>query len=175
MEAKYLKNMEKSRKIFNEMILAKTDASQYAQIWLEFYDLEKEFGDEKHQRKLLNRALNEVSGQEKETIFDVLLKFEKLNGNAQQHANVYFKCEHFKEACKVEAAAKKKKSEPVSNKKEANKPQQSKGDFQKKPQPTKEFSKAAGHSEKPANGLKRKVWVFMTILEIEKIVKFKVI
>ena len=74
--------MDQCRKIYNEMILAKSDQCKYSSVWIEFYDLEREFGDEKHQRKLLNRALNEVlSVDEKEIIYELLVKFEKLNGN----------------------------------------------------------------------------------------------
>ena len=97
--------MEKSRKIYNEMILGKSDIGKLtSSIWLEFFDLEKQYGDEKHQRKLLNRALNELNENENEIeiLFDELLKFEKLNGNAQQLSNIYSKYEQFKQ--KKEAA-----------------------------------------------------------------------
>lgn len=110
-EAKYFKNMEKSRKIYNEMILAKTDAARYAQIWLEFFDLEKEFGNEKHQRRVLNRALNEVNMDEKEIIYEIFSKFEKHNGNVQHHANIYFRYEQFREVSLLIAARKKSKTQ----------------------------------------------------------------
>lgn len=110
-EAKYFKNMEKSRKIYNEMILAKTDAARYSQIWLEFYDLEKDYGDKKHQRKLLNRALNEVNMDEKDIIYETFFKFEKLNGNVIQHSNIYFRYEQFKEISLLIAARKQNKAQ----------------------------------------------------------------
>ena len=74
------------------MILSKSDYCKYSSVWLEFYDLEREFGDEKHQRKLLMRALNEVSSiNDTEIIYDLLIKFEKLNGNIQQYSSIYLK------------------------------------------------------------------------------------
>lgn len=109
-EAKYFKNMVKARKIYNESILSRTDSARFSQIWLEFFEIEKEFGDLKHQRKLLNRALNEVNMDEKQIIYDVFLQFEKMNGNVQQHANIYFRNEQFKEISQLIAARKKTKS-----------------------------------------------------------------
>jgi predicted transcriptional regulator len=107
-EAKYLKNMEKARKIFNEMIITRGSLSKYAHDWAEFYEIEKVYGDEKHQRKLLNRAVNEVvESNEKEVIYDLLYKFEKLNGNAHQFNSVYTKYEQFKEMRQLELISKK--------------------------------------------------------------------
>ena len=103
--------MEKSRKIYNDMILAKTNAAKFTQIWIEFFDLEKEFGDGKHQRKLLNRALNEVNMDEKDVIYEVFFRFEKYSGNVQQQANIYFRYEQFKEVSRVIAARKKVKTQ----------------------------------------------------------------
>jgi hypothetical protein len=96
--------MEKARKIYNEMILAKCDLGKYvSSIWVEFYDLEKQFGDEKHQRKLLNRAVNELAdGDEKDIVYDLLVKFEKLNGNVHQFSQAYTKYESFKKAREIE-------------------------------------------------------------------------
>ncbi len=93
------------------MILAKTNAAKFSQIWIEFFDLEKEFGDNKHQRKLLNRALNEVNMDEKEVIYEIFFKLEKFSGNVQQQANIYFRYEQFKEVSKVIAARKKTKTQ----------------------------------------------------------------
>ncbi len=93
------------------MILAKTNAAKFAQIWIEFFELEKEFGDVKHQRKLLNRALNEVNMDEKEVIYEVFFRFEKYSGNVQQQANIYFRYEQFKEVSRVIAARKKVKTQ----------------------------------------------------------------
>lgn len=152
-EAKCFKNMEKSRKIYNEMILAKIpDASRYAQIWLEFFELEKEFGDQKHQRKLLNRALNEVNMDQKELIYEAFLNWEKLYGNVQQHANIYFRYEQFKEVSQLIAARKRAKIEQ----KEKSQP--------KTPAVVVAKSEGARKPVEKSNSLKRKV-AFSTIFE----------
>lgn len=140
--------MEQCRKIYNEMIIAKSDHCKYSPIWIEFYNLETQFGDEKHQRKLLNRALNEVvSSDDKEIIYDLLLKFEKLNGNVQQYSNIYFKYEQFKleqEKLRLET---KKKFEP--KKEQTQKPKPS-----AKKEPTNRQTEKA--KSEPSNNLKRK-------------------
>lgn len=84
--------------MYNEMILAKSEIGKITStIWLDFYDLEKQFGDEKHQRKLLNRALNELDDdEEKLVVYEQLIKFERLNGNIHQFSAIYAKYEQFK-------------------------------------------------------------------------------
>jgi squamous cell carcinoma antigen recognized by T-cells 3 len=103
-EAKYLNNIEGARKIWNERIINKPSFSLYASEWLEFLELEKEFGDEKHQRKVLTRALHECQdkggdkGKEnRQLILETYYKFEKLNGNVHQFNNAFMKLEHFKQ------------------------------------------------------------------------------
>lgn len=101
--------MERTRKIYNERILAKSNLGEYSsEVWLEYYALEMQFGDEKHQRKLLNRALNELKDdREKEIIYEVLLKFEKLNGNISQFSSINEKYEQFKQKVLAELSKKK--------------------------------------------------------------------
>lgn len=86
------------------MILAKSDIGEVSsEIWIDFYQLEIQYGDEKHQRKLLNRALNELKyDAEKQIIFELLNKFEKLNGNIGHFSSVYNKYELFKNKLQVE-------------------------------------------------------------------------
>ncbi len=147
--------MEKSRKIFNDMILAKTNAAKFAQIWIEFFELEKEFGDVKHQRKLLNRALNEVNMDEKEVIYEVFFRFEKYSGNVQQQANIYFRYEQFKEVSRVIAARKKVKTQQ----KEAGQQAEVKKDASK----MVENGKKAQQVDRSAS-LKRKVDTFFVLI-----------
>jgi hypothetical protein len=163
--------MDQCRKIYNEMILAKSDQCKYSSVWIEFYDLEREFGDEKHQRKLLNRALNEVlSVDEKEIIYELLVKFEKLNGNVQQYSNVYFKYEQFKHeqnTAKQAALASKKKIEP-NNKNDLVKfkqnPVKTNNGFSNglKDKPTTQAKSEQSKQEKN-NNLKRKVGLSLSL------------
>ena len=157
--------MDRARKIFNEMILAKSDIGKItSSIWVEFYDLERKYGDEKHQRKLLSRALLELTDNaEKEVVYDLIVKFEKLNGNIYQFSTVYTKYEHFRslraaEIAEKRAAAQSKKNASLvtsvngkSNQKQpllGNKPASGKGSAQE--------SDAKPPIEK-SNNLKRKV------------------
>lgn len=151
-EAKYFRNMEKARKIYNEMILAKSDIGSYASsIWLEFYDLEKQHGDEKHQRRLLQRALNElVDLNEKEFIYDSFLKFEKLNGNVHQFAAIYAKYDNFKREQAAQLAAELAKKQSFDKNNQSKK---KKDTTNPKPQPKVDASKKLTE----VNNLKRKV------------------
>lgn len=135
--------MEKARKIFNEMILDKSQLGKYSSsIWIEFIEFERQYGDEKHERKLLTRALHELlDDEERDVIYDVAQRFEKLNGNVHQFAKIYNKFEAFRakrEADKEQAA------------KEAKKSGKSSGSNQSKNQSTKEFGqKKTETKEKP--------------------------
>lgn len=154
-EAKYFKSMDQCRKIYNEMILSKSDYCKYSSVWLEFYDLEREFGDEKHQRKLLMRALNEVTSiNDKEIIYDLLIKFEKLNGNIQQYSSIYLKYEQFK------LEQEQKKQQQIGNNKTKKQFNSSETNGQNKKQPQTQSSTAKKPPPPPqsnvGNNLKRK-------------------
>ena len=159
--------MEKTRRIFNEMILNKGNVGKFAVEWLEFYDLEKLYGDEKHQRKLLNRALNEVKdATEKEIIYELLLKFEKLNGNVHQFNTLYWKYEQFKLARQIELAANaakkfEKKQPPIKTAKKPEtirpKDKSAGGDDTSKSIKVEKQQQQQQQIKAPLNNLKRKV------------------
>lgn len=136
--------MEQARKIWNEMIIQK-GMGKYSQEWIEYFNFEREFGDEKHQRKVLYRALNEVTDSP-EVICDLLLKFEKYNGSIDSYWSAYTRVS--KELSKIsEESAKKAKNIPndtSNNKKQKNKKQEKKDKVIKK-------------ENAPENKLKRKV------------------
>lgn len=165
-EAKFFKNMEKSRKIYNEMILNKGNNSKYLSEWLEFYDLEKQFGDEKHQRKLLNRSLNElVNDSDKEYVCDLIYKFEKLNGNASQYKNAFLKLQQIKDINLLKLAEKNQSKEQFSktnkkfdNKNDNKKPQEKKaGQTQSQQVKSKDTTQAPKKNVENGSNLKRKV------------------
>lgn len=56
LEARLLKNIQETRKIWNEYGILKQRGSQ-ASFWLELIELERYYGDEKHVRKTYQRAL----------------------------------------------------------------------------------------------------------------------
>lgn len=150
--------MEKARKIFNEMILDKSQLGKYSSsIWLEFIEFERQYGDEKHERKLLTRAIHElIDDEEREIIYDVAQRFEKLNGNVHQFAKIYSKFEAFRakrEAEKERAAKEAKKSGKSGPNQQKN--QSIKDSGQKK---TETKDKPKSNKEEPNNSAnKRKV------------------
>jgi hypothetical protein len=152
-EAKYFKSMDQCRKIYNEMILSKSDYCKYSSVWLEFYDLEREFGDEKHQCKLLMPALNEVSSiNDKEIIYDLLIKFEKLNGNIQQYSSIYLKYEQFR----LEQEQKNNNKLGIINQKNNFNSSETNGQNKKQPQTQSSTAKKPPPQSNVGNNLKRK-------------------
>ena len=124
-EAKHFRCMEHARKIYNEQIMCKGSIGKHASEWLEFYDLERSYGDEKHQRKLLTRALNQLDAnndRERAVILHELLKFEKLNGNVSQANNAFMRYEEFKEQQLV------KQHQQQQQQQQQHKPFQTRGD-----------------------------------------------
>ncbi|WAR03245.1 SART3-like protein [Mya arenaria] len=63
-----------------------------AALWLENYRFERQFGDAKHCRKVLQRALNSVSDWP-ESIVDAFINFERLEGTFEQYEQAVAKCE----------------------------------------------------------------------------------
>ncbi|KAL3858472.1 hypothetical protein ACJMK2_013061 [Sinanodonta woodiana] len=89
-EARYCKNMEKSRQLWNE-ILIQGQANE-ASVWLEYYRLERAYGDSKHCRRVLQRALNSVTDFP-ESIVDAYINFEREEGTLDQYDQAVTKCE----------------------------------------------------------------------------------
>ena len=135
------------------MILSKSDYCKYSSVWLEFYDLEREFGDEKHQCKLLMPALNEVSSiNDKEIIYDLLIKFEKLNGNIQQYSSIYLKYEQFR----LEQEQKNNNKLGIINQKNNFNSSETNGQNKKQPQTQSSTAKKPPPQSNVGNNLKRK-------------------
>lgn len=137
------------------MILNKGQLGKYSSaIWAEFFEVEREYGDEKHQRKLLHRAINELEEEEeKEIIYELTLKFEKLNGNVAQFSSFYVKYEAFK--ANREAVRQKLIASAVANKKPVKSKAKNDRSAQNQFHPVEE-AKSAKINEKSTN-LKRKV------------------
>ncbi|RWS23957.1 squamous cell carcinoma antigen recognized by T-cells 3-like protein, partial [Leptotrombidium deliense] len=75
-EAKFCKNIENARKIWKESLLSHRSVSGKADMWIEYANLERLFGDETNFRKLLLKGLNSVNDFP-ETIGQVLIKYER--------------------------------------------------------------------------------------------------
>ena len=115
--------MEQARKIWNEMIIQK-GLGKSAQNWIEFYEFENQFGEDKHKRKVLLRSLNEAIDMQ-DVLCDMLRRFEKQNGTTEQIITANKKIEavmkKYNEAREVELKMKKPVKKPAEVKEEKKK------------------------------------------------------
>lgn len=79
-EASHCKNMPKARELW-ETVMSKGNG-KYANMWLEFYNLERAYGDPSHCRRILHRAVQSCSDYP-EHVCEVLLTFERVEGSLE--------------------------------------------------------------------------------------------
>ncbi|XP_061585123.1 squamous cell carcinoma antigen recognized by T-cells 3 [Cololabis saira] len=79
-EALHCKNMQKARELW-DIIMTKGNA-KYANMWLEYYNLERSYGDSTHCRKALHRAV-QCTSDYPEHVCEVLLTFERVEGSME--------------------------------------------------------------------------------------------
>ncbi|XP_070619436.1 squamous cell carcinoma antigen recognized by T-cells 3 [Erythrolamprus reginae] len=79
-EACWCNNMEKARELWDD-IMARGNA-KYANMWLEYYNMERAHGDFFHSRKALYRAI-QFTHDYPEHICEVLLSLERLEGTLE--------------------------------------------------------------------------------------------
>uniref|UniRef100_A0A671N6G1 Squamous cell carcinoma antigen recognized by T-cells 3-like n=1 Tax=Sinocyclocheilus anshuiensis TaxID=1608454 RepID=A0A671N6G1_9TELE len=79
-EALHCKNMQKARELWDS-IMTKGNA-KHANMWLEYYNLERSYGDASHCRKALHRAV-QCTSDYPEHVCDVLLSFERVEGSLE--------------------------------------------------------------------------------------------
>ncbi|XP_048775052.2 squamous cell carcinoma antigen recognized by T-cells 3-like [Ostrea edulis] len=89
-EGKFCKNMTRAREIWNDIMSA--GRNHEATLWLDYLKIERAYGDNKHCRKLLNRALNVVTDWP-EGIVEAMINFEREEGNLEQYDAAVTKCE----------------------------------------------------------------------------------
>lgn len=90
LEAKFCKNMEKARECWNTIM--QQGFGNQAQMWLEYFYLERSFGDHKHCRKILQRALNSVTDWP-DYIVEAYVNFEREEGTLEQYEQAIEKCD----------------------------------------------------------------------------------
>lgn len=96
--ASIMKDMEKCRKIWNDILAS--GFGRFAGKWIEAVRLERQFGDKENARRLLNKALNSVSDnineiylyyvqfeREEGTLAELDLVLEKVNAQASHRAS----------------------------------------------------------------------------------------
>uniref|UniRef100_A0A8C8IJX1 Spliceosome associated factor 3, U4/U6 recycling protein n=1 Tax=Oncorhynchus tshawytscha TaxID=74940 RepID=A0A8C8IJX1_ONCTS len=79
-EALHCKNMQKARELWDS-IMTKGNA-KFANMWLEYYNLERSYGDALHCRKALHRAV-QCTSDYPEHVCEVLLTFERVEGSLE--------------------------------------------------------------------------------------------
>ncbi|TKS78710.1 Squamous cell carcinoma antigen recognized by T-cells 3 [Collichthys lucidus] len=79
-EAHHCKNIQKARELWDS-IMTKGNA-KYANMWLEYYNLERSYGDPVHCRKALHRAV-QCTSDYPEHVSEVLLTFERVEGSLE--------------------------------------------------------------------------------------------
>ncbi|XP_054629894.1 squamous cell carcinoma antigen recognized by T-cells 3 isoform X1 [Dunckerocampus dactyliophorus] len=79
-EALHCKNIQKARELWDS-IMTKGNA-KYANMWLEYYNLERAYGDSVHCRKALHRAV-QCTSDYPEHVCEVLLTFERVEGSLE--------------------------------------------------------------------------------------------
>uniref|UniRef100_A0A4W5NDR2 Spliceosome associated factor 3, U4/U6 recycling protein n=1 Tax=Hucho hucho TaxID=62062 RepID=A0A4W5NDR2_9TELE len=79
-EALHCKNMQKARELWDS-IMTKGNA-KFANMWLEYYNLERSYGDSLHCRKALHRAV-QCTSDYPEHVCEVLLTFERVEGSLE--------------------------------------------------------------------------------------------
>ncbi|XP_076126245.1 spliceosome associated factor 3, U4/U6 recycling protein isoform X1 [Alosa pseudoharengus] len=89
-EALHCRNMQKARELWDS-IMTKGKA-KYANMWLEYYNLERSYGDSLHCRKALHRAVQYTSDYP-EHVCEVLLTFERVEGTLEDWDSALLKTE----------------------------------------------------------------------------------
>ncbi|XP_068095731.1 squamous cell carcinoma antigen recognized by T-cells 3 isoform X2 [Hyperolius riggenbachi] len=79
-EARHCNNMQKARELWDS-IMTKGN-SKFANMWLEYYNLERAHGDTQHCRKALHRAVMCTSDYP-EHVCEVLLSLERIDGSLE--------------------------------------------------------------------------------------------
>ncbi|KAL4224155.1 Squamous cell carcinoma antigen recognized by T-cells 3 [Mactra antiquata] len=126
-EAKFCNNMEKARALWLELMAA--GRANEAALWMEYFRFERLYGDNKHCRRVLQKALNSVTDWP-ESIVDAYINFERINGNLEQYEQALSKCEAQMERIN-ERRAKQSEAEGLDTKKKHDKKGNLKGKQQK--------------------------------------------
>ncbi|XP_054852695.1 squamous cell carcinoma antigen recognized by T-cells 3 [Eublepharis macularius] len=143
-EARLCNNMQKARELWDS-IMTKGNA-KYANMWLEYYNLERAHGDAQHCRKALHRAV-QCTTDYPEHVCEVLLTLERIEGTLEDWDAAVQKIEN-RLARVNEQRAKAAEKEAAIAKQEEERTEQRKQSRAEK--------RAAKKSKKPKAGEKRK-------------------
>lgn len=88
-EVKHCKNIEKARELWNSVMTQGHGAEGH--MWMEYFQMEKAYGNIKNCRKVLQRALNSVTDWP-QMIVDAYLRFEREEGTLEDYEMALNKC-----------------------------------------------------------------------------------
>ncbi|XP_077456080.1 spliceosome associated factor 3, U4/U6 recycling protein [Stigmatopora argus] len=155
-EALHCKNIQKARELWDS-IMTKGNA-RYANMWLEYYNLEKAYGDSVHCRKALHRAV-QCTSDYPEHVCEVLLTFERVEGSLEDWDLAVLKTETRLNRVKEQRAKVVEKEAIQAQQEEEQVEQRRKSRAEKKTQ--KKFQKRAPFAEKrkAQHGLDQDEWI----------------
>mgnify|MGYP001033361197 FL=1 len=121
LENQLFHSIENARQIWNgRTLMSKAHNQLNANLWKNFYYMEIQYGDEKHARRVLYRALNYVDKMDFPlSICEILLEHENKYGNIQQLKEAKEKIRQAKRKFQIEEKPKRQKTN--------NKPKEIKG------------------------------------------------
>uniref|UniRef100_A0A0P4WF69 RRM domain-containing protein n=1 Tax=Scylla olivacea TaxID=85551 RepID=A0A0P4WF69_SCYOL len=165
-EAQFVRDCERTREIWNDIIMKRNNNFKSSNLWLEFINLERSFGSEKHCRKLFRRALERV-WDEVEIISLAYLRFEQETGDLES-------MEEFKKRCKDRMViVNKKRAEDAAKLEVAASPDNEKGkSVKEKRKKNKEGNKDVPMKEHNQNGSSQDK-LFKVPLPVSKSIKEK--
>ncbi|XP_070759995.1 squamous cell carcinoma antigen recognized by T-cells 3 [Enoplosus armatus] len=155
-EALHCKNIQKARELWDS-IMTKGNA-KYANMWLEYYNLERSYGDPVHCRKALHRAV-QCTSDYPEHVSEVLLTFERVEGSLEDWDVAVQKTETRLNRINVQRAKEAEKEANMARQEEERVDQRRKAKTDKKAQ-KKTFQKGtrAGEKRKAEHNVDRDEW-----------------
>ncbi|CAF0880688.1 unnamed protein product [Rotaria sp. Silwood1] len=126
LEIKSFHSIEHARKIWNgRTLMNKTHNQMISNLWKNYYYTEINYGDEKHARKVLYRALNHIQTMDYPLIIcNLLLEHDNKYGTIQQLKETKDKLKQIKHTIIQIEKPKRKQQQQQSNKKQINKGKQ---------------------------------------------------
>ncbi|MPC15935.1 Squamous cell carcinoma antigen recognized by T-cells 3 [Portunus trituberculatus] len=166
-EAQFVRDCERAREIWNDIIMKRNNNFKRSNLWLEFINLERSFGSEKHCRKLFRRALERV-WDEVEIISSAYLRFEQETGDLES-------MEEFKKRCEDRMViVNKKRAEDAAKLEAAASPDSGKGKGAKdKRKKNREGNRVVPVKEYDQNGSPQGSKLFKVPLPVSKSIKEK--
>ncbi|CAI9716579.1 squamous cell carcinoma antigen recognized by T-cells 3-like isoform X1 [Octopus vulgaris] len=116
-EVRHCKNIEKARELWNSIMTQGHGAESH--MWMEYFQMEKAYGNAKNCRKVLQRALNSVTDWP-QGIVDAYLQFEREEGTLEDYEISLNKCTAQLQRLQQRQALAKEKEQMMKEQKRLN-------------------------------------------------------